>query len=212
MIDLEKAIENVPKVYEAGREREWNDFWDDFQDYGNRENYFRGFTFWPDKAYRPKYPIAHKNFNGTELNGIFYWSAITDTRVDIDALNITQSALDCGYMFQNCYYLETVRKFKVKRGNTYTATFSGCKALKNITFSGEIGNNIDFKDSPLLSKASIKNIISVLVSDATDKALTLNKAAVNTAFETEEGLADGSASAQWAELVGTKPNWTISLI
>ena len=108
--------------------------------------------------------------------------------------------------------METIPKLGVSPRTTYSGAFGDCTALVNITFEGDIGNNIDFKQSPLLSKASIGSIVSALYAEATGKALTLSETAVNNAFETEEGLADGSTSAEWTELVGTKPNWTITLI
>lgn len=61
------------------------------------------------------------------------------------------------------------------------------------------------------SKASILSIFDCLADDVSDKAMLLSLDAVNTAFETSEGAADGSTSAEWTALVESKPNWTISL-
>lgn len=62
-----------------------------------------------------------------------------------------------------------------------------------------------------LTKASFKSIIAGLADDVSGQTVELSKTAVNNAFETSEGAADGSSSAEWAALIATKPNWTIAL-
>ena len=59
--------------------------------------------------------------------------------------------------------------------------------------------------------AAVINIFSVLSTDSTGKTLSLSLGAVDTAFETAEGLGDGSTSAEWLALRATKENWTITL-
>lgn len=87
---------------------------------------------------------------------------------------------------------------------------NGCTALREIRFQGAIKITMTSMSCPF-SKASILSIFDCLADDVSDKALLLSLDAVNTAFETSEGAADGSASAEWTALVESKPNWTISL-
>lgn len=97
-------------------------------------------------------------------------------------------------------------------GANLTPTFNGAVNLKHIIFTNTIvSNNINIKDCPL-DKASIESIVSSLDDGASDKTCTFKLSAVNTAFETSEGAGDGSLSEEWAELMQTKSNWTISLI
>lgn len=63
-----------------------------------------------------------------------------------------------------------------------------------------------------LSKPSITSIINCLSTTTSGLTVTLSKTAVNNAFETSEGVADGSTSQEWLNLVATKTNWTISLV
>ena len=63
----------------------------------------------------------------------------------------------------------------------------------------------------IFSKETITSFVNGLNGDVTDQTLTLSKTAVNTAFETAEGLADGNTSEEWLNLIATKPNWTITL-
>lgn len=85
-------------------------------------------------------------------------------------------------------------------------------ALRKIRFQGVIGLSLDLSEAPVLSAASIENVISCLSGSTSGLTLTLSAAAVNAAFETAEGAGDGSQSAAWAALIATKSNWTISLV
>lgn len=64
-----------------------------------------------------------------------------------------------------------------------------------------IKSNISFSTDKLLSYETIQSIIGGLENTVSGKTLTLHKTAVNNAFTDEE----------WATLIATKPNWTISL-
>ena len=90
--------------------------------------------------------------------------------------------------------------------------FTGMTALREIRFQGIIGLSLDLSEAPVLSAASMENVISCLSGSASGLTLTLSAAAVNAAFETAEGAGDGSQSAAWAALIATKSNWTISLV
>ena len=83
--------------------------------------------------------------------------------------------------------------------------------LTEVTFEGTIASSISFAWSPL-NRASILSCFSVLSDTATGKTATFKQTAVDTAFETSQGAADGSTSPEWLALVDTKSNWTISLV
>lgn len=89
--------------------------------------------------------------------------------------------------------------------------FQNSHNLREVRFKGSI-NTVMSMGNAKLSKNSILSLISCLSDEATDKTLTLSQTAVNTAFETSEGAADGSTSEEWTALVESKPNWTISLV
>lgn len=91
--------------------------------------------------------------------------------------------------------------------------FKGATALKNIVIEGVIGQNgLSFQWSTKLNKASITSIINCLSTTTSGLTVTLSKVAVNKAFETSEGANDGTTSTEWTSLIGTRSNWTISLI
>lgn len=114
--------------------------------------------------------------------------------------------------FSTCTQLETLNvKLREDSTTTYSATFLGCKKLKNfVVESGFIGKNIDFQYSPL-TKESIESIMNARSETATF-TIIFSKAAVDTAFETSEGAADGSESAEWIALDDERQNVTTSLV
>lgn len=144
-----KLRKNIDAVYEAGKTAEWNGFWDDFQQNGNKTNYRYAFFSWADDIYRPKYPIIISS----QANDVFYYSNIIDTRVDIS----TTTGLS--RFFSQCDNLVTIRKLIVTESVSYSADcFAKCTSLTNVTFEGVIGNTISFADSPL----SVESMISII--------------------------------------------------
>lgn len=149
---LQTIAENEQKVYEAGQMAEYNRFWDDFQQNGNKTNYRYAFFQWSDANYNPKYPIKLNS----QATDVFYYGKMTDTKVDISA---TTSLVRC---FSQCTSLVTIRKLSVIESVTFSADcFAKCTALENVTFEGVIGNNISFAEAPL-SVTSMNNIMSCL--------------------------------------------------
>lgn len=119
------------------------------------------------------------------------------------------------YAFKNLNALEVIDGTPIYLGAATGAEsfWTGGTNLREIRFAGKIAVNLSFGRGPKkLSKDSIQSIMSCLSDDATGKTLTIPVAAVNSAFETSSGAADGSTSAEWMELVEAHSNWTISLV
>lgn len=225
--------------YDAGRNDEWSDFWDSFQDYGKRTRYLGAFSGWTTDAFRPKYDITFPGVRSDlEAHNLFAASKITGSLteildkygVKIDFSNLT----NIHEIFSNCSFSEiTLYAPKAKSGygpfgwsqklETLTVTLSDdfaweafiqeAQKLTNFTLNSKItkkGFNVQW--SPKLSKESIISIINALSDTTTALTVTLSKTAVNNAFETAKGNADGSTSEEWAALIATKQNWTISLV
>ncbi len=188
--NLTTIAENVPKVYEAGKQKEWSDFWDMYQENGTRVNYENAFyyTYWNEKTFKPKYDITPTN----SRNMFGYFSRYHNYNCDLaDLLNKCGVKLDTSnatnvvgmFQYSRIYripeldlrkatnleslirsdYVETVDKIILNDiGNQYFAiAFIDSTALKNIEFEGVIGQDMDFKVCPL-SVASFKNIIEHL--------------------------------------------------
>ena len=218
-----------------GMQTEYDRFWDVYQDNGNRTVYTYGFygSGWTNETFKPKYPIkvvgsAANMFDSSKLTQFDFVERGIELDVS-EATNITYlfrecagiirvGTIDCAScknlnrLFYGCGVV-TIDNLIVNENTTYDNLFQYTRQLVNLTISGTIAQNgFEARYCTKLSKASIENIISCLSATTSDMSITLSQTAVDTAFETEEGLADGSTSTEWATLIATKSNWTISLL
>lgn len=202
---------------EFGRLRAWDEFWDAFQDNGNRTVYSMAFaaSYWNDNTLRPKYKL---NVNsGFQM---FYGCGATALPVEIDTSNCN----NFGYMFCSSKFVSlpvidmrnapsTSRSTSVFYGSTNLVgiekvylhggdvgdSFQRLPELVEIRLEGELVSNVDLSYSSNLSRESIESFVAALSDTITDKTLTFSQTAVNAVFTTDE----------WEALVATKPNWTI---
>ena len=222
--------------YAAGQQAEYDRFWDNAQTNGNRVNYTGAFfgVLWNNETFCPKYDIRPDNAYNifarceitdlvstldkagvvldfsqtTNFDGMFTWSSVRNVGI-ID----TRGAASISNMCSYGYNLTKIQKLILKDDGSQSAgnAFTSCSNLTTLTIEGTIGQNgFDLHWSPL-DKASIQSVINALSATTTGLTVTLSQTAVNKAFETSSGANDGSASAEWATLTGTKTNWTINL-
>ena len=207
----------------AGRQAEYDAFWDAYQQNGSRTDYRQAFAGygWKVEIFKPKHDMHVTNgymmfmnnqisvdlpdtlgvvldfANSTTLQYTFNSTRFTRIGV-VDGRKAGQFMDTFGY----CFYLHTIDKIICNDNTTFTNNcFVSCTALANITFEGTIGNSINFQWCPL-TKASITNIIEHLSSTATGQTCTFKKSAKEAAFTNDE----------WAELIADKTNWTFSLV
>ena len=235
---LQTVAENQQRVYDAGAKSEYDRFWDSYQDYGNRKGILGIFagSGWTAETFKPKY-----SFGGTTstYDNAFYACGVTGDLVEIlKDLNIefiTTGLVYGANMFRQSKFTRigvldfskatslnqcfqeskvvTIDKVIVSETTTMsTSAFAYALNLENITFEGVIAKTVHIIQSTKLSHDSIVNIINTLSTTATGQSLALSKTAVNKAFETATNAKDGSTSTEWATLIATKPNWTISLV
>lgn len=162
--------------------------------------------------------IVHCPNQITGFQQLFYLhNAMSDYKMKKLTFDVDFSkAENLNYAFKNLHALEVIDGAPIYLGaaTSQLNAFWGSGAnLREIRFAGKFAENWNFGDSPKqLSKDSIQNIMSCLSAAATGKTLTIPVAAVNSAFETSDGAADGSTSAEWLALVEAHSNWTISLV
>lgn len=230
----------VDAVYEAGKKAEYDAFWDAYQNNGVALDYSRAFSsMWTVDIFRPKYDIiatsAHMIFRGNRMkidlvkyladlgvsldlsqavNTQYMFQATAFTRIGVVDVRSSTNSRPLDTAFANSANLVSIDKIYLKTGTAgeFNNTFAGCIALENVEFEGEIANDgLNMGWSQKLSKASILSILNALSTTSTDKTVTFSLTAVNNAFETSEGSADGSTSEEWTTIIATKPNWTIAL-
>ena len=113
-------------------------------------------------------------------------------------------------LFNNAKLLVTIDEVVICNDgtNTFSSTFTGCSALKNVKFTGVIGRSISFSDCPL-SLASMKSIISCLKDySGTENEFTYTvtfSSACITALEAEGATAEYNGEAcTWIDLINYK--------
>lgn len=159
--------------------------------------------------------------NCSRIGNLFEGAYITELGVmDFSTVNQASPA----YVFHGCANLHTIEKIILSNvvAFTYQNWFSSCRALENITFEGEIANDIDFHWSTMLTWGSIANIIAHLSNTAEGKTLTLSKAAVDEAFKFNVVDGDGTIidtsygtdedNPYWWPLRNTKLTWEIEYL
>lgn len=222
--------------YTDGYSQSESDFWDVVQKSGKRTNVEYMFAQWDSEYIRPKYKVVANSSDRTiamfrhcrKLKKIekeyFDLSAYTpvttassgdsnyhtfyycDKLEEIEDIGIQGGGYY--YTYNNCLKLHTIEVMRCVIKGQYTAVFTSCKALKNITIEGEIGTSFDIHYSPL-STASIVSVIEHL-SDTSGATLTLNTNAVNSMVFPYTSPYTNITYNSWDELIATKTNWTIS--
>ena len=146
--------------------------------------------------------------NGTNFSGMFYSCSGLTTIPQLD----TSKGTGFGSMFNGCSKLTTIPQLDTSNGTNFSNMFYSCSALTNLTIAGSINTSgMNLKSATKLSKSSITSVVNALSASASGKSITFSKTAVNNAFETSSGVADGSTSEEWTTLIATKANWTIAL-
>ena len=89
--------------------------------------------------------------------------------------------------------------------------FHMCYRLAEVRFKGTLKVSLSLNKAQQITKATIDSVVSCLADDATGKWVSFNQKRINSLYETSEGAADGSSSAEWQAVVDRKPNWTFTL-
>jgi hypothetical protein len=194
---LNEELEKTLYGTDTGGKSFYDAFWDAFQK-GDRTHYNTAFAYtgWNDKIYNPKYPITPKNING--IGNMFFWNQeITDTKVPITAIG------NAGQAFANAKNIKRIPKLIFNGCTNVTNMFQGCSNLEELYCEGTLDiTGLNLKDSTKLNKASITSVINALSTTTSGLTITFSKTAKEAAFTADE----------WAALIATRKNWTISLV
>ena len=226
----EEYAAKVSQVYNKGRQDEYDEFWDNVTNYGNREGYRLGFAGWSNEYFRPNRKIIPKGstsgnstFNAcpnlkkieaeyfdfsqkptgtTSQTGWYYTFYKCPELEEIEDIGLTPQY---GYYatFSSSNKLHTIAAIRTDENTRWSTAFDWSRNIVNLNIIGTIGQNgFNIQHSTKLSKASITSIINALSPTTSGLTVTLSKTAVNNAFTTDE----------WDALIATKTNWTISLV
>ena len=175
-------VEYYQDGIKAGKEAEWNKFWDTFQDYGKKRSYTNAFysKFWTNDNFHPKYDLAVKDSGKwmfqdsliskirkvkldltecTSVDNMFYRSAFEE----LPELNISNPSITkLTSMFNGATKLQEIKKLILGENQTFENIFTKCSSLKYIEIEGAIARDIDFSPCYQLTITSIINIIQHL--------------------------------------------------
>ena len=199
---LTTIAENEPKVFEAGKKAEYDEFWDAFQNNGNRTDYYAGFRGWNGVSFKPKYNI--KPATAYMLLAYFDDGKASADRIDLvehlEELGVTldfSNTTNFQYAFWTCrinrigiidtrkasalnqtfdiYSGHTIDKLILKAdgSQTFSNTFRSASVLKNLTIEGVIGKNgFNVSWSTALTHDSLMSIINALQDKSADTSGT----------------------------------------
>lgn len=185
---LTTIAENEHKVYDAGKQAEYEQFWDNVSGidrYGFAGVAWNVHTFRPNKrlacvSNRPQYAFSGHNaehpaydlaeqlakyggsldFSRAENDAYMFYNANVSR---LPAINLSNCTTDNNNLFTGCKKLVTIDEVNFSPKAAFTSTFSECTSLENITIAGGIGTSINFQACPL-SVASMKSVIEHLVN------------------------------------------------
>lgn len=167
----EEMANGVNEIYEAGKQAEYNAFWDSYQQKGKRRTYTYAFyrAGWTDAVYKPKYPIKI-GATDSYATQVYSYSAITDTLVDID---LSLRTTEAGTIFYYAEGLKTIHNIIIHNKLNFKNTFYRCDALEKLTITGVMGqNDFSVQWSTKLTHDSLMNIIKALEDKSEDTSGT----------------------------------------
>ena len=133
--------------------------------------------------------------------GYFAMSCRDLETIDFTQYNTRPSSLDYAF-FNNVKLKNILGVFDCTDCIRFSNTFLYCADLEEIRFvENTIKEVISFESCKKLSKSSATSVINGLSDTVTGRTATFSQVAKEAAFTDEE----------WAQLIGTKPNWTIAL-
>ena len=147
---LTAVAENQQAVYEAGKTNQQNEFWESFQQGGQRSDYQYAFRSWTAECFAPRYPIVGK------LQQAFMNSDIQHITVPLVATGLFNSVFQAADVV-------SIASLDISQCTSASSPFHNCYGLQEIRFEGIIGvNGINLATSTLLSKESLLNILEHL--------------------------------------------------
>lgn len=180
---------DISAKYYCSPTAEYDRFWDNYQEFGNRKNYKYGFTYsgWTQSNFKPKYDMYP-----THANNFLASTLVEDLRAIVDECGITidfaNTVTNATFLsaqklkritpfnvinapnlyntFSYCVELETIEAIEnINAKQTFSQTFHLCSKLRHITLINcEIGNSINLQWSSLLEVESAKSFIRCLVN------------------------------------------------
>lgn len=226
-----RAKNDYDAVLEAGKQAEYDRFWDVVQQNGNRVDYRYAFggDGWTKETFKPKYDLKptgcncmFAGFSTQGGSGVSITECLEQAGVILDTSNST----NCQQMFYACRAIEIpninlgkatnasnlcydalrLKKIEITVPEScpltvYNNWFGGCKELEDLTVNGVLKYSLDLGSCTKLNRNSFGNVFNAMSTTVTGQTLTVSEAAVNATHTPDE----------WALLTSMWPNWTYVL-
>ena len=171
---LQTIAENETKVFEAGKKSQYDMFWDNLQNNGNRKNYYYAFigrwvgNCWNQEIFNPKYPIICDGANTTNYM-LFANARLYSITIPITIRNTTMVST-----FVDMSELNTIADLTLENVTGFTNAFHSLPTLKELGIKGEIAaNGFNVQSSKKLSHDSLISIINALKDYSEDTSGTV---------------------------------------
>ena len=203
---------------EEGRNTEESDFWDAYQNNGDRVDYNGAFAGngWNGATFRPKYDIKPLS-----MSRMFFSSGITNLKALLEDVGVTLDTSSCGgganifegstithigvidmtkmpninYFFYQATALVSIDKVILKADGSQTfastTSFGGCANLTHMPIEGVIGQNnfnVQWSDLDTESLISILNALQDKTSNTSGTEWKIKIGETNLAKLTEDNL------------------------
>ena len=225
---LTTIAENEKKVYDAGKQAQYDLFWDKIQQNGTRTNYSYAFANWVEceNIFYPKYDIKPVGSIANMFSGFMSYVSLpavcAKQGIVMDFSKVTSfsyfmynycaiwrlGVIDCSSTkslsnaFMMASSLITIDKLILHEGITsYTDCFTYVGNLKNITIEGTIaGNGFNVSGCTKLTHESLMSIINALKDySGTTTTKTITLGSTNLAKLTDVEKA-----------IATEKGWTLA--
>lgn len=226
---------NEQKVYDKGAEDASIKFWNGFTDNRTRLTYTKAFQYMnfsgmtiPNGLVLSNEMVCQSmfiNYNGTTLPmGIDMSNVnLNATKTQMASYRMFQGnellkyvhdmnlpAMDYyNFAFAYCFELETIEMIRSNQASDFSNAFEECYKLKNITFDGVIGKDINFHHSPLLTIESMKNIVSHLADYSVENTHIYTVTFTDACWEALEADSTAPDGTTWREYVQNALGWNI---
>jgi hypothetical protein len=139
--EIEPLSDAIPEVFEAGKKSQYDEFWDNFQDYGKRTGYVNGFSgfCWTKETFKPKYkPITFSGDCWYKSRKMFENFGVREyNKLETDGVDLTPDIVDFSNSnnLNNAFYGATFRSVTVDMSNA--TSFGGM-------FGGNDGGSVKY--------------------------------------------------------------------
>ena len=176
-----------------GKNAEYDRFWDNVLNYGDRTDFEYAFSDWGAEYLRPTYKVMPTSRSISMFRRCKV-KKLESQYFDLSNCSVAQAAGTSGHhntfngcsaleeiediglpaggyyqTYQGCISLLIIHVWRVTAETTFSNPFAGCSSLRHIGVFGDIGNAVSFASSPDLDEETVDSIADSLI-DLTGQA------------------------------------------